>query len=264
VRRLHTKGNFSMTDRRYRGKQSRPIPVWNGVLEHRERIGDAIWEFLWCLDAITQETDSVGIVHGGAPVKAERIAADLKRDVETTRKNLRKLREKKYIRTRRTAYGFVIEVLNSKKFGIWQKEKHPTGVSLPKRNTPQVSQIHPTGVNKEDSAVERQQKAAAAATPVTPKPEDSVWSFLEIQPCGPLSFRTLLETGWARRNGGPYSILIGDTLDAWEAAESKKPRGCAPLFRALSKLREREKRNPTPSAVASETIHMLTPEEIPS
>jgi hypothetical protein len=256
-----------MTDRRYRGKQSRPIPVWNGVLEHRERIGDAIWEFLWCLDAITQETDGAGIVLGGAPVKAERIAGDLKRDVETTRKNLRKLREKKYIRTRRTAYGFVIEVLNSKKFGIWQKEKHPTGVSLPEmpeRNTSQVSEIHPTGVNKEDSAVERQQKAAAAPGRLTSKPDDSVWSFLEIHPCGPPSFRTLLETGWARRNGGPYSILIGDTLDVWEATEGEKPKRCAPLFRALSKLRESEKNTPKCGTVASEPIHMLTPEEIPA
>ena len=257
-----------MTDRRYRGKQSRPIPVWNGVLEHRGRIGDAIWEFLWCLDAITKDADGIGIVHGGVPVKAERLAADLKRDVETTRKNLRKLREKKYIRTRRTPYGFVIEVLNSKKFGIWHKEKHLIGVSLPERYTSQVSQIHLTGVNKEDSAVERQQKAAAATPalhpPSNPEPENSVWTFLEISPCGPLPFRALLETGWANRNGGPYSILIGDALDAWKATDGQNPKNCAPLFRALSQLRDREKLTPKPGAVTNEPIHVFTSEEIPA
>lgn len=257
-----------MTDRRYRGKQSRPIPVWNGILEHRERIGDAIWEFLWCLDAITQEMDGAGKVHGGAPVKVERIAADLKGDQESTRRHLQRLKDEKYLRIRRTPYGQVIEVLHSKKFGIWRKEKPQNTVSPPERNCPGVDEKPQNAVSKEDSAVERQQKAAGAAashpTP-NPEPENSIWTFLEIAPCGPLPFRTLLEAEWANRNEGPHSILIGDTLDAWEAVEHAKPRGCAPLFRALSKLREHEKIMPKAVAAApGEGIHMLTPEEIPA
>jgi hypothetical protein len=228
--------------RSYRGKQSRVFPVWNGILEHRERIGDAIWEFLWCLDGITEETpDDIGKVQGGAPIKAEQIAAVLKRNPEATRKHLRTLRDEKYIRTRRTPYGLVIDVLHSKKFGIWRKEKQPTGVSQPERYNPQLSPIQLKVANKEDSAVERQQEAAAApASTTTHNPEESVWTFLKIQPCGPTSFRSLLEAGWASRNGSGYSKLIGDAVDAWEATEDQKLKNCAPFFRALAELRRRE------------------------
>ena len=58
--------------------KSYPFPVWSGLLEHRAKMGPAIWEFLWCLDKITTETDGVGWVLGKQPVKAARIAKDLK------------------------------------------------------------------------------------------------------------------------------------------------------------------------------------------
>lgn len=94
--------------------------------------------------------------------------------------------------------------------------------------------------------------AAAASHPTpNPEPENSVWTFLGIQPCGPLPFRTRLEAEWANRNGGPYSILIGDALDAWKATEGQNPKGCAALFRALSKLRDKEKTAKKPSAGSS-------------
>jgi uncharacterized protein YdaU (DUF1376 family) len=85
------------------------------------------------------------------------------------------------------------------------------------------------------------QKAKAAAAPLFTSTE-SVWVFLGIDPCGPLQFRELLEGRWASRNGGPYSALIGETVDAWEAAEQEKPRYCAPLFQALEELRVSEVR----------------------
>jgi len=232
-------------------------------------MGDSIWEFLWCLDRITAEHDGVGLVLGGSPVKLETIIADLKGDKETVRRHLKKLVDGKYIRMRRTPYGQVIEVLHSKKFGIWQKEKPQIAVSLPERSDFFEREKLLKAVSKEDTAVERQQKAAAepaAASHLTsnPEPENSVWSFLEIQPCGPPPFRTLLETGWANRNGEPHSILIRDAVNAWKAADGQNPKYCAPLFRALKKLREHERANPKPSAAESEEIHMLTTEEIPA
>jgi hypothetical protein len=111
--------------RQFNGKQSYPIPVWSGLLEHRERMGSAIWEFIWCLDRITQEENGVGFVNGRAPVKAQQIARDFKTmgdktvDEQTVRVNLKKLKEEGYLRLRRTPYGQVIEVMNSLKFGIW-------------------------------------------------------------------------------------------------------------------------------------------------
>ncbi len=114
--------------RLYHGQRSHPIPVWNGILEHRPRIGEALWEFLWCLDRVTVERDGIGLVFGGAPVKLERIITDLGGDKETARRHIKKLESGKYIRTRRTPYGQVIEVLNSRKFGVLQKPQ--SAVSL--------------------------------------------------------------------------------------------------------------------------------------
>jgi hypothetical protein len=122
------------------GHTSYPVPIWNGIFEHYDRIGDAIWEFLWCIDKITREEDGVGIVLGGMPVKFERIADELKGSYkETVRLHFKLLETEKYIRLRRTPYGHVIEVLNSKKFDIWKrkggKEKPENQVSLPPRET---------------------------------------------------------------------------------------------------------------------------------
>ena len=111
--------------RRFNGKQSYPIVLWSGLLEHRDRMGSAIWEFIWCLDRITREENGIGFVNGGAPVRARQIARDFKTmgdktvDEQTVRINLKKLKEEGYLRLRRTPYGQVIEVMNSLKFGIW-------------------------------------------------------------------------------------------------------------------------------------------------
>lgn len=259
-----------MRERRYRGNQSRPIPVWNGVIEHRSRIDGAIWVFLWLLDAITEEKNGVGIVLGGVPVKASRIAHDLACVQRTVFRHLDTLENEKYITRRRTPYGFVIEVCKSRKFGIWQTSKRVDNPvqSLPERVDKNViesgqncpKRVDRTVQNKEDAArnaAMTQQHAAA------PNPEGVVWDFLKIHPCGPISFRTLLESRWSARNGEPRSVLIGETVDAWEAAEGEKLRRAAPLFQALDKLRKTEKQASRPAVELSAPIHTFSPEEIP-
>jgi len=150
-------------ERRYRGSRSFAIPVWNGIFEHYGRIGEALWEFLWCVDGITKEVEGVGLVHGGAPVKLERIVCDLNGDKETVRRHLKKLEAERYIEVRRTPYGQVIKVLNSRKFGIWKKQKLQSAVSQEPTGEPQkltYESEKPTGesekphfaVSKEDSA----------------------------------------------------------------------------------------------------------------
>jgi hypothetical protein len=117
-----------MTRRTGDGKQSYPIPIWNGIFEHYDRIGDAIWEFLWCIDKVTVERDGVGMVLGGAPVKLEKIVAELKGSrKETVRLHFKRLVTEKYLMMRRTPYGQVIGVLNSKKFDIWKRKEKPQG-----------------------------------------------------------------------------------------------------------------------------------------
>ncbi len=141
--------------RRFNGKQSYPIPIWNGLLEHRDRMGAAIWEFIWCLDRITQEKNGVGIVSGGAPVRAKQIAQDFVKesgekrggkgrnktvDEDTVRINLKKLEKKGYLLLRRTPYGQVIKVPNSRKFGIWtpckRTDENPDSLTGESRETP--------------------------------------------------------------------------------------------------------------------------------
>jgi len=129
--------------RKYRGGKSHPLPLWNGILEHCEKIGPALWEFVWLLDKITVEKDGKGIVLGGAPVKIERIARDLDRSDRTVRSNLDRLQDEKYIERTRTPYGLTIRVCNSRKFGIWTKKE--IGRKLPERSAENCR-------NKEDSA----------------------------------------------------------------------------------------------------------------
>lgn len=266
-----------MSQRRYRGKQSRPIPVWNGVLEHRQRIDAAIWAFLWLLDGITDERDGFGIVLGGAPVKAKRMAADLAFDERTVREHLDTLEANRYIRRRRTPYGYVFEVCNSRKFGIWRahkrSEENTRSVDERSEEIPgQIGRNPPSRPEeifryKEDAAKGTQQKDAAAARrpAFTPNPEDSVWESLKISPCGPISFRTLLESRWASRNGDRPSVVIGETVDAWETAEGRKL-GVPVLFRSLAELRRQERGNDAvrKAGVDSQPIHVLSSEEIPA
>jgi hypothetical protein len=66
------------------------------------------------------------------------------------------------------------------------------------------------------------------------------------------------------RNGDRASVLIGETIDAWEAAEGEKLGRRVPrLFRALAKLPETEKQQTQQASIAALPIHVLTPEEIP-
>ncbi|WP_171628964.1 hypothetical protein [Paenibacillus plantarum] len=96
------------------------IPISNGLFEHRSRLGSAIWEFLWCIDAVTiEEIDDLGVhwglVLGGAPVNHERIARDIGSSKVTVQRNMATLKNHGYINTVRTARGEIIKVAKNKK-----------------------------------------------------------------------------------------------------------------------------------------------------
>ncbi|KEQ22855.1 hypothetical protein [Paenibacillus tyrfis] len=110
------------------------IPISNGLFEHKERIGPAIWEFLWCIDAVTSETvddsgERWGLVHGGAPVKHETIAAEIRTSSRTVQRNLALLKKEGYITSLRVARGEIIKVRNNKK-PIKDKRYAKCGASL--------------------------------------------------------------------------------------------------------------------------------------
>lgn len=114
--------------RLYRERPSIPIPVWNGLIEHRREMGPAIWEFLWLLDKITVEKSDddgrkVGLVLGGKPILVSQLATDLRLDERTVRKNLGRLERHGYISRKRTPRGKTIRVLNSAKWDIWKSKR---------------------------------------------------------------------------------------------------------------------------------------------
>ena len=94
--------------------------------------------------------------------------------------------------------------------------------------------------------------------------EDSVWNFLAINPCGPPSFRSLLENRWRARTREKTSVFIGDTIDAWEAAEGEKLRRVPALFRCLAELRRKDRLEWQPAVQTPIPIHTFSAEEIPA
>jgi hypothetical protein len=92
---------------------TRMLPVSDGVLDHRRRIGSSIWEYLWLLAHVTAEDPggngkSRGIVDHGNPVPTNRIAADLGRSRDATLTNLGRLEAGNCIE-RSTAVGHAYE-----------------------------------------------------------------------------------------------------------------------------------------------------------
>jgi hypothetical protein len=236
--------------RKYGEKDSHPIPLWNGVFEHYDRIGEALWEFAWCVDKITEERDGVGLVLGGAPVKTGTIASGLKgSNRETIRRHMDTLEAERFIRRRRTPYGHVIEVLNSRKFGIWKREKPQNDVSQPhEKQQNEVSlalekHIHvsekPQKVvykedSAEDSAVRDAAEEPAPAAFDTLNPWKVVGSDL---PLGSPRFQKIFEHYFATRNGNPLSDAMERAIQLANKQGVKVPK---PFYDAKRTVERRE------------------------
>ncbi len=109
--------------RKYRGQPSYAIPVWNGLLEHRDKIGPSVWEFLWLLDKITVEDErGIGWCLGKTPIDTKRIADDLNEHENTAYANLDRLTTEGYIIRKRTPRGYAIGVVNSRKFNAFRSK----------------------------------------------------------------------------------------------------------------------------------------------
>lgn len=116
---------MSKTGRTYGDKPSRPIYVWNGILEpkHRERIGPAIWIFLYFIDRTTKERpnkqnpDEIqGWVYGKMPLTLKRMSSETGLPERTISRYLFTLECHDYIRTVRTPHGLIILVQKSAKW----------------------------------------------------------------------------------------------------------------------------------------------------
>ncbi len=106
------------------------ITVSNGLIKdkHREKMGSAVWEFMWLLDKMTScGEDGIGKVLGGKPIKSSEIMKDLGLTRSTINKNINLLETEGYINTLRTPYGLVITIIKAKK--IFQKKNRDVNKS---------------------------------------------------------------------------------------------------------------------------------------
>jgi len=231
--------------RKYGDTDSHPIPVWNGIFDHFSPIGVALWVFLWLIDRIPKngERDGIGKVLGGKPIKIDEITGSIKGSTyKGIRLQLDTLEEGGYITRRRTSYGYVIEVRNSRKWNIWAtKESGQKGQSPPRENALrgqsdgerlplEGSEIAPGGRNKENTAVHSSKANAAAA----------FWQEAELDPARlPGPFVKLCQDLYATKNGQPLGGFMGVCMDAWEAMGGKKH---PPAFaKAKARIVERER-----------------------
>jgi DNA-binding MarR family transcriptional regulator len=109
------------------------FPTYPGLLtkEHREKIGTALWEFLWCIDKTTMEKEDSnekwGIVLKGRPIKYQEIADDLGMAVRSVKDHMKILQDNGYIEMKRAPYGVIIRVKKSKKYIKRSAEKRLSG-----------------------------------------------------------------------------------------------------------------------------------------
>ncbi|MCM3618725.1 DnaD domain protein [Sutcliffiella horikoshii] len=115
------------------------FPTYVGLLspDHKDKIGPALWEFLWFISKTTKEfiegEENLGIVLGGKPIKFADIVEDLGSSESTVKKHVNRLKKYKYIESKRTPYGEIYYVRNSKKFKKNRQTKN--GLSENERQT---------------------------------------------------------------------------------------------------------------------------------
>lgn len=100
------------------------IQISNGLLQgtHRKQMGEAVWEFMWCIDKITKiDDDGTGWVLGGKPIKLKALTDEMGVHATTVSRNLNKLQKFGYLGLVRTPYGIKIKINKAKK--IFKKNK---------------------------------------------------------------------------------------------------------------------------------------------
>lgn len=231
--------------RKYGARKSYPISVWNGIFDHHDKIGEALWEFLWCLDRITKEVDGVGWVLGKSPIKVRDFISSIKGSSGTSvRRHLKTLERYGYIHRTRTPYGFVILVQNSQKVWSWiAKENVQSGRSQDTESvqsgradyTKVDDQCVQSGRNKEEKAVEKAKIVAS-----------ELWTLLGTDPSKLRPpFKKHCEDLFSAKNGQPMGDFVTVCMDSWELLGNKIP---APFAQAVKAFREREK-NPPPAPI---------------
>jgi len=218
-----------VTHGRKRGdKPSYPICIWNGIFDHYKKIGIALWEFIWLIDAITEEQDGIGWVYGKSPLKIERIAGDLGIGKSTVRRNLGRLKDGGYIVTHKARYGLIVGVVNSRK--IRPRTSNPDRSDMSSQESRPLrsehsdrSEVSTLSTKSEhsgdsiliDNAVRQSSKTEEPAACL-------VWKETGVDPQRlPGPFRKLCLDLWPTRSGTTFEFM-GFVLDAWQALGSTR------------------------------------------
>ncbi len=94
------------------------IQISNGLLQsgHRKRMGEAVWEFMWCIDHVTKiDDDGFGWVLGGKPINLKDMTDAMGVHYTTVSRNIQKLVREGYIVVSYAPYGIIIKVCKAKK-----------------------------------------------------------------------------------------------------------------------------------------------------
>jgi hypothetical protein len=180
----------------------RTFPVSAGLLEHKQRMGAAVWEYLWLLDHVTSDEPGedgkfLGIVQFGQALSAETVSRDLKESLDTAKVNLRKLCAEGYVSRRRVVgAGYAYVVLNSKKW-IWKREnghrvenppmgshrvENPSTENLPDvGKKPADDRRETPSNNKESKTLGRVGRENHSPLPPSKKPEGGLWNLFKLK-----------------------------------------------------------------------------------
>lgn len=146
--------------------KGRFFPTHDGLIspDHREKIGSALWEFLWMISRttkeITEDGEIIGVVLGGKPVKVSEIVEEAGGSERTVKRNITKLKEHGYVSSKRTPYGEIFYVSNSKKFKNNRSAK--SGTSEKKGEVPKVYREVPNLSERSAKSVQRDAKSGTS------------------------------------------------------------------------------------------------------
>jgi hypothetical protein len=224
-------------------RQSQPICLWNGILEikHRDRMGKhtALWLYLEMLDKITlEDSQGVGWLLGKKPIKLQEFGGTLR----TNHRFFRTLLRFGYIVVRRTPYGYVIGVTNSRKlrFGrlanVGQSGVANSGKSQAQSGQSRPGRLATSGHYKEDNAVDNAVSSVRFA---------SFWQALEVDPKRlPPALRRVCEDRYRTKGDQSPVDFLSACMDAIQGKGWRIP---PQLAQAKSKLRASgPARNPMP------------------
>lgn len=94
------------------------VSITNNLLEgkHYEKMGNAVWLYMWLIDRMTDISEGQGIVNNGVPVTHAMVNDDFKTlELRTYQRMIKTLRDAGYINTGQAKYGLYITVNKAKK-----------------------------------------------------------------------------------------------------------------------------------------------------